>query len=238
MLRTIEKKKFKIIDHKVPNYRSGNLDILSLYKRFPNNKKGVTIAKTKQNFYINLKEKYPHLSKYTNRQILDCVTTFNKFVAKTTTTYKDGVFLPANMGILMMCTFGKRTLAINVQASEKTGYEQFYRNEHSEGNGCGVYYSTTQPKGETGIPTPMYVNSKYWSIKPGMFYRYAMCDAYKDNWKKFYTVPNSRRYVDMQNESYKKDIKLKKAIKEIKNSYDEFDMGFDNDEDEQDSIED
>lgn len=220
------KKQYKPIDHHVPNYNVGNLDILSLYER-----KGNSIHKTKQVFYKELKDKNPNLEKYTNKQIMDYIINFNKFLATTTTEYKDGVMLPANMGLMMMCTFGLRTMAVDMKSSEKSGYVQYYKNGHSEGYGCGVYYSTVQPKGELMTAVSMYTNSSYWSVKPGMFYRYAMQTAYVENWKKFYMVPQSRRFSDME-KSYKKELKKKQAVRQIKSTYDEFDMGFDNDQEE------
>ena len=128
----IKRKKFRVIDHRVPNYRLGKLDILNLYEKRNNAYKGKTVAKASQEFYIALKKKYPNLEKYTNKKILVYITEFNKFVAKTTTEYRDGVSLPANLGLMMMCTFGHRTRAINVQLSEQTGKEEYYRNDHSE----------------------------------------------------------------------------------------------------------
>lgn len=205
-------------DPHIPVYQPTCMDILALYY-----KKGNSMLVTKREFYKDLKLKYPQLSKYTDNQISKHIKDFNKFVATTAAHYRDGLMLPANMGLLMICTMGKFTEAVDHKTSKKLGRLVHYKNDHSEGYGGGLYYSTTQiPEGKT-VPERMYANCEYWTLSATKSIRVLINKRYEEDWKFFHVLPKSRRYSDMI-DSYQKKLKTKKAIKEIKDTYDEFDF--------------
>jgi len=214
-------------DPRAPHYRRECLDILNLYYYENGN-----VYKADRTFYKQLKEQYPDLRKYSDKQILDFIVAFNKMLAKTIVGYRDGVTLPSNVGLFMVCTLGKRNEAIDHHSSEKAGKVIHYRNDHSEGYGGGVYYSTTQPKTELAAPTRLFENCKYWGFIPDKPFRQLIKEQYLINWKQYYMVPKSRRWIDMK-ETYQKKQKLKKDMRQIKEGYDEFGFGnddIDNDE--------
>lgn len=214
-----ELKDYRIQDAKVPHYRRGCLDILGLYYR-----KGKSVLQSDRAFYKNLKLKYPELAKYRDQEILTYIEGCNKFIVKTAIEHRDGVMLPANMGFMMICTMGKRTKAIDHALSAKLGKEVTFRNTHSEGYGAGVYYSTNQKKENQARSVKMWENCEYWSLRPNITFSRAIETAYKDNWKKYHIIPKSRRLTDMD-DSYQKQLKTRKIIKQIKDTYDEFDFG-------------
>jgi len=208
-------------DNKKPIYCKGVVDILSLYYR-----KGNSMFKTDRAFYKQLKVKYPNLAKYSDQQILAYIEGFNRRITETTIDWRDGIMLPANVGLLMVTTMGFRTKAIDPVMSKKLGKDVYYRNDHSDGFGGGVYYSTVQTKDSHAKPTRMYSNCEFWYFTPNTKYKDLIRDAYFTDWKKFHVLPKSRRYADM-NETYDKYLKTKQIVKKIKDNYNEFDFGND-----------
>lgn len=202
-----------------PIHQPGCMDILSLYYK---GKKAM--LKTDRAFYNDLKEKYPQLKKYKDSQISNHIKGFNLFVAKTIVSERDGVMLPANMGLVMIATMGKFTEQVDPVKSNELGKIAYYKNDHSEGYGGGLYYSTTQITEGKTTAEKMYANCEYWYMSTTKILKGMIANAYRTDWKFFHMIPKSRRYVDM-NSSYQKKLKMKKVIKEIKDTYDEFDFG-------------
>jgi len=198
-------------------HRAEYKDILAIYYR-----KGKSVHKGKCEFYNKLKEEHPELRKYTNQQILKYIEDFNFLLADTIIDYRDGVQLPANMGLLMVCTMGKRTNSIDHKKSAELGVEVRMLNEHSDGYGGGIYYSTCMPKENQVKNVHMYKNCQYWTMEPSFKLKQQIKDAYIENWKKYHMVSKRRRYEDLVENSYHKQMKNKQDIKQIKDTYDEF----------------
>ena len=207
------------------HHQPGFKDILSLYelRHIPGKKKGFhSIVPTKREFYKELKEKHPNLQQYRDQEILKCIEGFNKLITDTIIDYRDGVQLPANMGLLMVCTMGKRTNSIDHKKSAELGVEVHMQNYHSDGYGGGVYYSTCMPKENQTKKVHMYRNCQYWTMHPSAALKKQIQKAYLEDWKKYHMVPKSRRYEDMVEDSYQKQMKNKQDVKQIKDTYDEF----------------
>lgn len=210
-------------DPHIPIYNPTFMDILALYTSKKSKYNKISIFIGEREFYKDLKEKYPQLSKYGDSQIAAHIKGFNIFVTETIIWHKDGVLLPANLGFVMVCTMGRRNFAIDHKASAEKKVKVYHKNDHSEGYGGGLYYSTTQiPEGKT-IPERMYSNCEYWMLESSKRLDRLIEAEYKKDWKKFHMLPKSRRYTDMI-PSYKKTLKNKKVIKELKDSYNEFDF--------------
>jgi hypothetical protein len=201
-----------------PGYR----DILKLYDTKISKSGNNSVVKGKREFYKKLKEKHPNLENYKDQDILQCIEGFNNFIADTIIDYRDGVQLPANMGILMVCTLGKRTDAIDHKKSAELGVEVCLQNNHSDGYGGGIYYSTCLAKENQVKKGYMYPNCQYWMMFPSVNLKQKIKIAYEENWKKYHMVPKSRRYEDMSIDSYQKQLKTRMDVKQIKDTYDEF----------------
>ena len=211
----------------IPKYK----DILDLYEARPSSKGKHNIWATKRVFYNKLKADHPNLQKYRDQEILKCIEGFNRLIADTIIDYRDGVQLPANMGLLMICTLGKRTNSIDHKRSAELGVEVHMQNEHSDGYGGGIYYSTCLPKENQVKKVHMYRNCQYWTMCPSEKLKAQIAIAYKENWKKYHMVPKSRRYEDMVEDSYQKQMKTKQDVKQIKDTYNEFEFKKDYEDD-------
>jgi hypothetical protein len=206
------------IDPHAPRYHPTRVDILSLYKR-----EGKTIKLTGTDFYKNLRTTYPNLSLYTDQQIMKHIEGFNKHLRDVAIQYKDGVQLPAQMGTLAVCTMGKRTTGIDRKTSNEKGYRVYHRNDASEGYGVGLYYTGYHSKEYNSKPMRMFTNCEFWSVYPNKEFRTLMSKAYKEDWKRFWVIPKSRRINDMV-DTYQKQLKTKKIVKQITDKYSEFDF--------------
>lgn len=201
-----------------PIYQPSCLDILKLW-----DKRGNSMLPSKREFYKDLKEKFPQLKKYTDAQIHKHIKEFNEYIAETIVSDRNGLMLPANMGLVMICTMGKRTNAVDHKTSTELGKTVHFTNDWSESFGGGLYYSTNQTKEGKANPERLYTNCEYWYMSCTKNLKLAICKAYKTDWKIFYALPKSRRYIDMV-DTYQKKLKTKKVIREIKDTYNEFDF--------------
>ena len=181
------------------------------------------MQRTDHGFYKKLKEQYPNLLKYTNRQIADCIKGFNLHLRDTALVYKDGIQLPAQMGRIIVCTMGKRTIGIDRKRSNEVGYRVYYRNDTTEGYGVGLYYTGYHMKEYKSQPIRMFANCEFWAMYPSNEFKTLMSKAYKKDWKHFWMIPKSRHISDMT-DSYQKQLKTKKIVKQIKDKYSEFDF--------------
>ncbi len=213
-----DKNRYTGKDNNFPYYSKSVLDILDLYKR-----KGKSMWPTDRVFYKQLKEQYPNLQKYTDKQILTFIEGFNRYMTEVCADYRDGVTLPANMGIMMICTFGQRNFAIDHNMSKQLGRRVHHKNDHSDGFGGGVYYSTYQTREGSSTPIRMYLNCELWTMVSCTSFRRTINKCYTTDWKKYHALPKSRRYADMI-ETYQKQLKTKKIVKQIKDTYNEFDF--------------
>ena len=200
----------------IRHYYPEELDILALYYR-----KGVSVFRSDRSFYKKLREQSPELSCYTDQQICSLLDGFNKHLVDVAVDNRDGIQLPAHMGHIMVCTMGKRTRAVDRKRTKELGMIVYHRNEHSDGQGAGIYYTAYHAKENNSNPKKMYVNCEFFSFFGNRRFVALMSQAYRTNWKKYWMIPKSRRVIDMI-DTYQKQLKTKKVIKSISQDYDEF----------------
>lgn len=157
----------------------------------------------------------PELLQYSEKQIIDILTGFNKHIGKVVTTTREGVALPLYMGILMAGTWGDKPVKDH-GTSAKVGKDVDYKNHHSDGYGGAIYYVTEATKSRFAL-------GKFWGFTPVPYMSQSLKDGYMTNWKLYAHIPNSRNAYKLFKQA--KIVEFAKgASKEMLEYYDEFDF--------------
>lgn len=153
-------------------------------------------------FYKELKKEYPQLEKYTEKQIKSYIKNFNGHLGDTIISHRDGVQLPILSGFLAVVTFGKRTLAVDRKASQELGTVVTHKNEETNGNGGGIYYSPFCISRAGSESKSIYKNSMLWTFHGIRPLNKKISAAYKANWTKYRIISEDRFLLSL----FKKDL--------------------------------
>lgn len=197
-------------------YRFSKLNILSLYYR-----KTTSVCSSSREFFKKLKKKHQQLMKYRDQDIRRYIVGFNQLIANTIIEHRDGVLLPEQLGLIIICTIGKRTQAIDWNRSRELGCIVHHLNEHSEGYGGGLYYTACLPQEGKVRTRRTFTNSEYWYVKPCENMKSMISTAYKKDWKTYWKLPGSKRISEVI-DTYDKQMKIKRRQKQLEEGYDEF----------------
>lgn len=136
-------------------------------------------------FYSDLKIKYPNLSKYTSAQIRKIILKFNELLTDTIVENRSGVALPEHIGTIFVGTYGKNTKVVDHKTSAEVGKKIYYKNSHSQRYSGKAFYVHHLTKHN-------FNNCQYWSFSPCRRMEIGMGKGYKENWKKYIVVPNTK----------------------------------------------
>lgn len=165
-------------------------------------------------FYRNMKEKLPHLSKYTDSEIKGMLVGFNKALAKTIIDTRDGVVLPEHMGNMFIGTYGKNTEATDHGNSEKLGKVVHHQNRHSVGYMGWIYYVHNLEKYN-------FINCNMWWYDPEKVIKKAISEVYKTEWKRYIILP-STKHIEKFIRSYWIKERIRNKQMDERNEYNEF----------------
>jgi len=187
---------FSKVDKHAPRFSKSVANLYHPGKNFAD-------RRNKETNYGKLCEMYPNLAKYTEKQIFNILRRFNIRLCDYICTHRDGIVLPAQMGIIFVGTYERKK-------DDKTGKRE------SEGYGGWAFYTSELVK-------KIFKNSNYWSFDPCDDLRRRIAAAYKANWKMFVVVPWARMVKDMVKIDKRRVAKLK-TEEEMLTIYNEFDI--------------
>lgn len=188
-----------------PYYRGKSDGFCSIYKE-----------NRKNTFYVDLREKYPELSDYTDAQIRNHIIGFNEIIRDTLLDHRDGIVLLEHIGNLFLATYkpSKENRPIDRANSKKYNKRIHHHNRHSEGYTGWVYYTYNLEKYN-------FTNCKLWKFSPGRKLRDGMCAEFKAGWKKYIVMPGLK-YIHSFIRSYWKKEAIKRKLGGALARYDEF----------------
>lgn len=164
-------------------YRDPPLNILMGYNT-PLNKSNV--------FYKALKEQYPHLARYDDREIRDYIRRFNQAITEVASQERDGIQLPMKMGMTMVVSIPGHKVVDKLE-SGRQGKKVYHNNLHTDSMVAMAYYSSQVYSPNVSTPKAMYKNSYYWTFLPCVHYKAYICKAFRKDYKRYRTIDFRRQ---------------------------------------------
>lgn len=114
-------------------------------------------------FFARLKEQYPQLQKYSNKEIAGWIKEYGKQMAHEVATNRYGVKLPEGLGVVItgLCKPTEHTANNNIDyaTSKKLGVLVPFRNNHTNDYLVKINYTNN-------IPRCRFTNHHLWTFKP------------------------------------------------------------------------
>jgi len=203
-------------DPTAPRFRQEHLDILLVNNwRHSGNE-----------FYSNLKKKYPNLAKYEDHQIKSIIIKFNGYLIEQIVEHRDGVQLPGKLGMMMICTFKRKSKSVDIYESRKAGKLVYYSNTHSGGYTACIHYSNRYKDPNTTKYRRNYVNAEMWGFISDLKFNRCVAKGMKEDWKKYRARPKFRKqeYFDQDTRDIARVNAVKRKVEKLKQNYNEFDI--------------
>lgn len=129
-------------------------------------------------FFARMKEQYPQLAIYSNREIAKWITMYNEAMVELAVTDGwDGIVLPQDLGFVIVtsCKVPEETAARNIDhaTSAKVGMPVAYRNAHSSRYVGKIRYYND-------IPRHRFLKHKLWTFKPCRKFKRAVSARFKE----------------------------------------------------------
>jgi len=209
----MERKKFNNPDLHAPRCREMIKDILSYPNYDP------------YRYFARMKEQYPQMKQYSNRQIALWIEDYNKQMAHEVASSRNGVMLPEGLGYVVVgnCKLTEVTAKHNIDyaASSKYGVIINHSNYHCEGYVATIQYYNN-------IPRQRFKNHELYDFKPCRALSRAVSAEFKAG-KYNHFIPLSK-WSRVANRFHKfkfrkpswREKKIERERKEAWANYDEF----------------
>ena len=176
-------------------------------------------------FFARMKETYPQLAQYDNREIAKWITMYNEALADLAVMDGwDGVMLPQDLGFVIVtsCKIPEGSAALNFDfaASNKNGKATPHRNAHSNRYVAKIRYYNN-------IPRHRFPNHHLWTFKPcRKFQRSVSAEFKKGRYNEYKQFNKSFGIADLfrKNRYRKLSSKVNKQVSDhvqAWNNYDE-----------------
>jgi len=168
-------------------------------------------------YYKNFQKKYPDNKDISLSQLKKIVKAANTEFWKLVIENRDGIELPENLGhIFIGSCYNIQKENIDYGKSIKYNTKVTHKNYDTDGHVSKIFYTNYSPKYKIKY-------RKIWSFAAGRYFKRAVKDAFKDNWKKYMLVDNTLKISNLYKQKRTADYLKSKASKEY-GFYDEFDM--------------
>lgn len=195
-------------------YKQLNIDGEKVYVRKEGSGGGDFCRRDGMPYFKQLKAQYPELKQYTNGEIRRHIIAYNKCIADTICTHRDGVELPEHMGTVFVGALKSKNPPIDWTATEKTGKIIYQNSLKSMGYSFIIFYVHSLEKYN-------FANRGIWKITCTETVTSKVGAAFNKNWKNFISIP-SRQHVEGFIKNYWNKYRANKKHKEELKSYNEF----------------
>lgn len=201
------RRNYIIADPKAPRFTKEIFNILN-----PGNK----------DFFNDLKNKYPELKIYSNKQITKFIIAYNKRVSEEVINNRNGVKLLDGLGVIVAgaCSISKDTTLNNINWKElqDTGTQVSHQNINTDNYIVKIKYSNELDK-------HMFENRQMWCFDADRNFSRNLAAEFKkpDGWKKYIVFTTKQHISHLFRKTKIKNTEKKEVrVKEILENYDEF----------------
>lgn len=168
-------------------------------------------------FFKNLKLKYPKYKDLDNSDIKAIVKKFNELLWETVIDYRDGVQLPEGLGRLFIGTCeNAKSQNIDFAKSEKYGVTVNNKNWETDGKLAKIFYTSFASKYKFAF-------RECWGFVACRNFKRAVAKTYPENWTMYVAIDSTKKLRKVYNAAYFKEVREKKLKSDL-TKYNEFDL--------------
>jgi len=177
MVHSDSKKQYTPTDPHIPKFRWKRFDILN---------------NSNKDFYAAMKQQYPELDKYSNKDISKIIEHYNKRLAQEVINNRNGLKLPDGLGIVVAgaCRISRKSAAENIdfKTSDELGQTVIHQNLHSDEYIAKIKYSNE-------LDRHMFDNHHLWFFDACRPLTRTVAAEFKNGNHKNYIVFTTRQHI-------------------------------------------